>query len=494
MSVGLSVLKRGIKVSIGQVISQAGSFLRSLILARLIGPSDFAIAAIFAMTYSLMEMISNLSCQTLLVQAEDGDIPLFQKTAQLLQAGRGIVNAALTFIIAGPVSQLFSVSRAKWAFQVIALVPLIRGFNHLDLNRMQREMRFGPGVAADVFSAVLVTLAVFPLAYGLRNYSAMLWLLVLQSAIYAAASHIVAERRYAWGWDRSYSGRMFNFGWPLLLNGLLIYGIFEGDRFIIGAAHRLFPRSSLTLADLGVYSAAFALTMAPTMLIANVGSTLLLPHLARVQKEPERFERRYTAYSQIISLLATSISIPFIAAGGRLVVLIYGQKYAAATGFIGWLGAMWALRIIRVAPTVAAMALGDTKNAMVSNIARTGALVGALMVAASGRGLLWITLCGFLGELLALATSVWRLERHHAVPATVCLKPLAIVVLSMTMAGLASLGGIARFGWLPALLFTASLVSAQVVLMLFAFPVLRRDLAFLIVKFQRPMAAREVSA
>src|SRR5437899_131865 len=167
---------------------------------------------------------------------------------------------------------------------------------------------------------------------------------------------------------------MVAFGWPLMINGVLMYIIFEGDRFVIGTSHRLFARSTYTLADLGVYSVAFALAMAPTMLVANISTQLFLPLLSQVQDSMPQFRRRYVLCAELISFLATMISIPLITLGGRAVILVYGSKYAAAGTFIGWLGAMWAVRILRVVPTVAAMALADTHNSMISNVVRTAAL------------------------------------------------------------------------------------------------------------------------
>ena len=81
MTTRLLFLKGGLKLGANQVIIQACSFVRSVILARLISPEDFGIAATLAMTFSLFEMVSNLSAELLLVQAEDGNEPRFPKTA-----------------------------------------------------------------------------------------------------------------------------------------------------------------------------------------------------------------------------------------------------------------------------------------------------------------------------------------------------------------------------------------------------------------------------
>ena len=494
MTIHRRLFKSGFTIGSGQMVSQACSFLQNVIAARLLSPQSYGIAATFSMTFYLVDMFSNLGIGTHLIQAEDGNNPRFERTAQLLLALRGMINAAFIFVLAGPISSLFGVPQARWAFRCLALTPLLKSFGHLDTVRFQRELRFGPAVAVDVSSNLLVTLVALPLCWWLRDYTAMLWILVLQAAFSAIGAQIAAERRYGWAWDLGYARRMLAFGWPLLINGFLMYGIFQGDRFVIGAAKRLFAHSTYTLADLGIYSVAFTLTMVPTTLVGNVGTSLILPHLARVQKDRPQFERRYIVLNQIIALLAAMISIPYIVAGGWLVILVYGTKYAAAAGFIGWLGAMWALRTIRIAPTLAAMSMGDTRNSMISNVARTLALVGVLLAAATGQPITWIAISGFLGELLALAVCVGRLQREHGVRAMLCLKPFSFAATGMIIAGIVWAGGVAHLGWRLAFPVAAGLVLVQFLVMVSVFPDLRRNLRLLLFKPQEALAGEGVAS
>src|SRR5207247_896458 len=146
---------------------------------------------------------------------------------------------------------------------------------------------------------------------------------------------------------------------------------------------------------------AFSTVQMPAMLVANVCTSLFLPTLSRVRSARARFDQDYLACSLIICLAAAVTSGPLIFAGGWLVGLIYGPDYSSAGSVIMWLAAMQAVRIIRVTPTLGAIALGDTKNPMMSNVVRTPAFVLVLLVAAAGGPLAWIAACGLAGELLA---------------------------------------------------------------------------------------------
>jgi len=196
----------------------------------------------------------------------------------------------------------------------------------------------------------------------------------------------------------------------------------------------------------------------------------------------------------MIALVAAVICIPFIVAGASMVTLVYGHKYAAVVGFMGWLAAMWALRIVRVAPTTAALALSDTRNSMWSNAARTVALAGVLLVASRGGGLSAIAICGLVGEVLALAVCLWRLQRQHGVPAPLCLRPFAAVGAGMLAAGLAAQGGVIHWGWMLSFPVAAALVLVQALGMVAVFPDLRRNLMDLALKVRLRIAPETASA
>lgn len=480
MSTHRLIFKSGLTVGTGQVVSQALGFVRNVTVARMISPQNYGVAAFFAMTFGLVELMSSLGMENFLIQAHDGNEPRFQGTAHLLLVLRGLINASCIFLLAGPISNLFGVPQACWAFRCLALAPLIRGWNHLDTYRFQREMQFRPAVIVDIASNLVVTLLAAPLCWWLRDYSAMLWILILQAATSRIGANLAAERTYRWAWDSSVARRILAFGWPLLINGFLMYIIFDGDRFVIGAAKRLFARSSYTLVDLGVYSVAFALTTAPTTIVTNISNSLFLPMLSKVQSSQPDFQKRYAYCAQGISLVGAMIAIPFIVAGGPFVIVIYGAKYASAGCFIGWIAAMWGLRTVRGAPTVAAMALGDTRNAMVSNIARTLALPGVLLAAATGSGIVWIAISGFVGEVLALAVCVGRLQKEHRVAARLFLRPFAVSAAGIALAGIVAVAVVPHHGWLLTFSVAAGLMVLQLLLMLSVFPTLRGQLVRMI--------------
>jgi len=389
MGLRAEILKGGSILTVGQVIAQLLMFIRNIILARMLTPEDMGIAATFAITISLLEMSSNLGVEMLLVQAQDGDDPRLQAVAHLFQVGRGLLMGAIILALAPIIARMFDTPQAVWAFQYVAIVPVLQGFMHLDWKRVQRNMTFIPSVIVEIAPQAIITLAAWPMVIWLGDYSAILWLVIIQALMMLLASHFVAKRNYQVSWNRVFASRLFAFGWPLLLNGLLMFGVFQGDRLIVGTAY--------SMAELGVFSVAFALVMMIVLTIAKLAAALLLPLFSRVQADQETLRRYLRLSVQILALIGGVVALPLILIGGDLIVMIYGEQYTSAAEFLAWMGVQLAARTFRLVPAIAAMAKGDTKNSMFANLFRTIGVLLAVVAAWLALPIASIIICGVVG-------------------------------------------------------------------------------------------------
>jgi len=435
LTVKESAIRGTLFLGAGRMMDRGLQFLRNIIVARLVSPEDFGIAALFVMTVSFLEMFSNLAVDTLLVQSPRGEAPRFQQTSQLMMAVRGLGIALIILLFAGPVARLFNIPSVTWAFRLLALVPLIRGLAHQDISRLQRRLEFKPVLIADISSQLISVLLAWPLAAWLGDYSAILYLVLLQTTARTIMSHLMAKRPYAWGWEPAHAHEMISFGWPLLINGILLFLIMQGDRFVIGAADNLFSRETYSKAQLGFYSAAFVLSAAITEALASIMTPVLLPILAMVQDLKEPFHKRCRFCIQSAALLLTPLGIFFILIGGWFVVLVYGNQYLPAAPLMVWLGVTSSIHLIRVAVTTIALAKGDSPNPTISNVFRAFSFVLAFTFAALGADLVWIAVSALVGELLAIGAGIGLLKRRLAIPLQYFFKPVFMSFAGLLLAG-----------------------------------------------------------
>lgn len=371
----------------------------------------------------MIEMTGNFSVARLIVQAENGDDPELQANAHAFEALRGVISGIIIFAAAGPIAGVFGILEVTWAYQVIALAPAIRGFRHLDCARTQRTMNFKQLIWTDTGSKVVSTVIAIPLALIFDDFRVMLWVIIAQSIFFSGISHLVATRKYRWSWNRVLMKEIIRFGWPLLASGYLLFLIMQGDRLIIGI--------TFSMEELGWFGAAAALTLALSGLLMNLCQTLFLPELSRAQKELEKFNNLYIFTVEGCLLLGLILAIGFAVAGPSLIILLYGERYAAGITIIGLLGISQGFRIATAGPTIVALSRGATLNPLFANIARCFGVLLALGALWMGAGIVGIVISGIIGEALSFTTSTILLRR------TLKLDISAIIFPSVAAASLA---------------------------------------------------------
>jgi len=228
------MFKSALLLTTGNIINSLMLLVRNVVVARLISVEDFGVAATFAITMAFIEMMTQLGMDWMIVQDKDGNKPRMQASLQAFQAMRGVIAGVLMFAIAGPYAALLGVSDIVWAYQLIALVPVVRGFIHFDVHRLKREMNFMPFVVHLAVPAMLSVALAYAFSYIWDDWRIMLYALMSQHILMLVISHVVAERRYQFIWDMDLMKRAFIFGWPLLVNGGLLFVIFNGEKIIVG--------------------------------------------------------------------------------------------------------------------------------------------------------------------------------------------------------------------------------------------------------------------
>ena len=476
MTIKETAIKGTLLLSAGRMIDRALQLLRNIIVARLVSPEDFGIATLFVMTISFLEMISNLAVDTLLVQSLHGEKPRFQQTSQLMTAVRGFSIALILLLCAGPVATLFAIPAATWAFRLLAVVSLIRGLAHQDMSRFQRQLNFKPQLVTDISSQLISALLAWPLAAWLGDYSAILFLILIQTSARTIMSHIMAERSYTWGWEPIHARQIMTFGWPLLINGILLLLIMQGDRFVIGAADKLFARETYSKTLLGYYSAAFVLSAAIIDGISSILSPVILPLLSRVQDFQDQFQKRCRFCIHIAASIASLMGIFFILMGGWLMILVYGDKYLAAAPLMVWLGATQSIRLLRFAFSIIALSKGDSVNPTISNMFRAFSFVLAFIFATHGADIVWIAASGLFGELLAVVASIGMLKYRLAIPIQYFLSPFIVSIAGPALAAMFWNAGLSNSSSLFAFLVALSLSIGIAALFLSFFDDFRKEL------------------
>lgn len=144
----------------------------TVILARLLAPEDFGIVAIALIAVGLLETVGYAGVDLALMRPGANSREHFD-TAWTIQIIQGLLIAVLLVVFAPWVGLLFSEPRTVGVVQVIALRPLISGFENIGVVAFRKELDFAKDFRFTVYTKLANFAIVVGSAYCLENYWAL---------------------------------------------------------------------------------------------------------------------------------------------------------------------------------------------------------------------------------------------------------------------------------------------------------------------------------
>ena len=164
--------------------------------------ADYGLAAVFGLTIGLLEVAGRMAFGQQVVQNREGDSDAFLATSHAFQMMAGTCGAVLIILLSLPLARLFEVSALWPYFAMLAIVPLCKAFEHLDVFRQQRELRFVPATIVEVVPQLVVTAAAWPMTRWLGDYRVIVWLMAGNAALTMVMTHLAARKPYRCAWHR----------------------------------------------------------------------------------------------------------------------------------------------------------------------------------------------------------------------------------------------------------------------------------------------------
>lgn len=387
----------------GRTSISALTFARNILVARLISVEDYGIASTFIIAIAFIELMADLGLERMIVQDRAGGSRKFIGTIQVMMVVRGFLLAGLMYMVAGPIAAVFHHPQLTWAYQLFGLVPLLHGFNNLDVMRMQRRMSFGPQVKAELAGAVASLALLWPLAVWLGDYTVMLIALLAEYLVRCLTTQIIAEHRFTLNWDTAVFKRALAFGVPLLIGGLLAFAALQGDRIIVG--------NQFTARDLGLFSAAATLAMTPCLITAKIAQTFFLPLLSRVQDDDAKFDAQAAVTLQAMLCIGALAAIAFSVLGPTVFLIAFGEKMREGTVYVIPIGIAFSMLLVRGGSMLPiALARGFTLNPMLGSLVRLVSLPVAFAVVWQGGSILDMVLVTICAEAASITITTILLQ------------------------------------------------------------------------------------
>lgn len=385
------------------------TFARNILLARLLGPEQFGIATTYAVAMGFLEASFEFGPDKYILQAKEGGRAEVLGAAHTFTIARGLSAGLVLFLAADPIAALFHVPDLAWAYRTLALAPIIKGFIHFDFRRRQRDLSYRQEIGITLASTAAGFVVALAVALADRSHVAMLISVLAQVSVMVALSFAVAKIPYRLSTKRPELGALFRFGWPLVLNSLIIAGATGGDRALVGAA--------FGLETLAIYTATATLVGGPFLILQAVPARVMLPVLGPLRGQP-LFKARYERFGAGIALSTLVAVIPLALIGPAVVPVLFGAGFRPDPLIVAALAAAGGFALLRLWTNLAALAVGDSKATLYTNLVRLSGLIIAGLGVAFGAGPFGVAIGMAIGELAALVFGLSVTQRVNNLPVT----------------------------------------------------------------------------
>ncbi|MGH2840340.1 MAG: lipopolysaccharide biosynthesis protein [Solirubrobacteraceae bacterium] len=325
-----------------QIVAQLTRLVVALVVARLLGPSEFGLAALALVFASLVLVFSDLALGAAIVQAKhlsEDD----RCTAFWIAVFSGVLFTIVGVLISGPVASLYGQPHMQPLLAVLSLSFLLTSLGSTQQALLLRDMNFRR-LELLVMAGSLAGGAV---AVALAAMGTGAWAIIGQQLAVALVTTALLWRATRWHpamrMSRASFRHLVNFSSPLVGHRLLYYLHQNADNFLIGRA--------FGPAALGAYAIAYNVMLVPASRIGGPIQRVLAPAFARMQDEPQRIAIAWARVGRIIATVAVPALAGIAVVAPDFVRVVLGERWDAAIPIIqvlAWVGILQAIQTVNV--------------------------------------------------------------------------------------------------------------------------------------------------
>jgi O-antigen/teichoic acid export membrane protein len=383
-----------------KVISQAFTLgsqtLVAIVLARLLFPEDYGLAAMVLVFAGIVPVFSDLALGAALVQRRDlteSD----RSTVFWTTAGIGAAFTLLGVGLSWPVAAFYGEEAVQPLLAALSLTFVVTALGTTQRALLTREMDF-KSLELRLMAASLLA-GVLGIALAAAGYGA--WAIIGQQLAAAAASTALlwafSSWRPAFAFSLASLRGMIGFSGNVFGTRLLFYFNRSSDNILVGRF--------LGTAPLGAYNLAYNVMLAPLSRLGWPIAEVLFPAFSRMQNEPARMASAWIRVNRIVGALTVPTTLGLVVVAPEFVTAVLGSRWQAAEPVIrllAWVGLL--------------QSLGTLNSAVLQARDRTGTLLRYAVVAlvasvtAFAVGLEW----GIVGVAAGYAISSTFVEPYYA--------------------------------------------------------------------------------
>jgi PST family polysaccharide transporter len=310
---------RGVVWTGGQALfGRLLSLLSFVVLARLLTPQDYGLAALAMVFIALLTMLAAAGFSQALVQQHEVD-QLDLDTIFWIGLGISLVLALLTVGAAWPIAAAFDEPKLRPVLQVLSITLVFVALGSTHQAVLQRRLEFKTIASTNLVANTLAT----AVGVGFAFLGLGVWSLVVQTVLTVSLTTIGLMFRSGYRPEPQASYArfrpLFEFSRNSLGSTVTVWLNTRTDDFLVG--------SVLGARTLGIYSVAYKVLQVLVEVLTLSIRMVAFPTFSRIQNDRPRLLRAYRAATGMCATVAMPVFLFSLGAAPEIVRVVFGAKW-----------------------------------------------------------------------------------------------------------------------------------------------------------------------
>jgi len=321
-----------------QIFGQLFGTIVAIVLARLLVPSDYGLAAMVVVFAAVVPVFADLALGAALVQRKHLD-EADRSTVFWTSLGVGALFTVLGVAASWPIAAFYGEPEVQPLFAALSLTFVVTALYSTQKALLTRDMDFRRLELMLLAANIAAGVAGIALAAG--GYGA--WAIIAQQLVAAVASAGLLFVLSPWRPSLTFSVAslrgMAGFSANVFGTRLLFYVNRNADNLLIGKV--LGPTA------LGAYALAYNLMLVPSSRLTWPITEVLFPAFSTIQEDAARVARAWFRVTRLIASITVPAMLGLIVVAPEFVAVVLGDRWLEAVPLIrllAWVGLLQSLQ------------------------------------------------------------------------------------------------------------------------------------------------------
>lgn len=305
--------------SIGRFSNQILQFILSIILMRLLQPSDFGLIAMAMVFIGFAGIFSEFGFSSAIIQNRFVN-ELHLSSIFWLNIIVGTIFTFIMFFNAKILAEFYNNDSLIQTIRLLSFTFILSSISIVPNTILQKAMRYD--VINKISIVAMIVSGMVSVSLAIRGWGVLA--LVFQNLVSQLIKTPLMLKAVNWKpklvFDIKSIKDLFSFSAYLTGFNIINYWSRRSDDLLIGK----FIGSD----GLGIYSRAYNLMLLPLTQIIGVVSNVMFPALSSIQNDKVRIKRIYLEVVEVISFITFPLMICLIAIAHNFILAVFGSKWA----------------------------------------------------------------------------------------------------------------------------------------------------------------------